>query len=43
MHFKLIGGCVGKNNFIAFKLLIMGIFMWSLSLITIVPQLLNLI
>ena len=38
MHFKLIGGCVGKNNFIAFKLLLLGIFMWCFCLLTILPQ-----
>lgn len=36
-HIKLIGGCVGKSNFVGFKLLLLGIFLWGLSMITIVP------
>lgn len=36
-HLKLIGGCVGKNNFIVFKLLLLGVFLWGISMITIVP------
>lgn len=38
LHFKMIGGCVGNNNFYAFKFLLLGIFLWVLSLITILPQ-----
>jgi hypothetical protein len=41
-HIKFIGGCVGRNNFIVFKLLILGIFVWGLSMITIVPLTYNL-
>ena len=42
LHFRLVGGCVGKNNFIVFKLLLLGIFMWCLSMLTIIPQVINL-
>jgi hypothetical protein len=32
---------VGKNNFIAFKFLILGVFIWGLSMLTIVPLVYN--
>lgn len=41
-HLRLLGGCVGKNNFIVFKLLLLGIFIWGLSMITIIPLVYNL-
>lgn len=36
-HFALTGGCVGKNNFIANKFFLLGMFIWGLTLIVIIP------
>lgn len=40
-HLRIIGGCVGKHNFIVFKLFLLGSFLWGMSLITILPLLPN--
>ena len=40
-HVSIVGGCVGKNNFIMFKLLVFGFFLWGMSMISILPVAFN--
>jgi hypothetical protein len=40
-HYKVVGGCVGRNNLIAFKVLLLAFFLWGLSMVTIVPLVKN--
>ena len=41
-HVAIVGGCVGKSNFIMFKLLVFGFFLWGMSMISILPVAYNL-
>jgi hypothetical protein len=33
-HFPLTGNCIGRYNFIAFKMFILGILIWGITFIT---------